>query len=174
MASTSAPVSNPICPSGIHQERCPPRAAQESTPCLRLATSSLSSAPARMAMSNLCLRTATDRARPCRDRSRSPQRAAVLGTIAQRLLHPASTLATTALWHTTLVGELALQDFADQDSTRPRTCSCGDQIEKHLIEFELCDKAQVVLHTLPISRSFRSRLQSHDRPTCWLAGPCRP
>ena len=42
------------------------------------------------------------------DRSPSPQRSAVLAMIAQRLLHPASKLATTRLWHcTTLAAELA-------------------------------------------------------------------
>ncbi len=42
------------------------------------------------------------------DRSPSPQRSAVLAMIAQRLLQPASKLATTRLWHsTTLAAELA-------------------------------------------------------------------
>ncbi len=50
------------------------------------------------------------------DRSPSPQRSAVLAMLAQRLLRPASKLATTRLWHsTTLAAELDLQD-ADEDS----------------------------------------------------------
>ena len=45
------------------------------------------------------------------DRSPSPQRSTVLAMIAQRLLQPASQLASTRLWHsTTLAAELNLQD----------------------------------------------------------------
>ena len=46
----------------------------------------------------------------------SPQRDRVLAMILQRLLHPASKLATTRLWHTTTLGEeLSLEDTDEDD-----------------------------------------------------------
>ena len=50
------------------------------------------------------------------DRKPSPQRDCVLAMLAQRLLQPASKLATTRLWHsTTLAEQLRLQD-ADEEA----------------------------------------------------------
>ena len=46
----------------------------------------------------------------------SPKRDRVLAMIVQRLLHPASKLATTRLWHTTtLAEELSLEDTDEDD-----------------------------------------------------------
>ena len=47
---------------------------------------------------------------------RCPERDRVLAMVVERLLHPASKLATTRLWHTTtLAGELGVGD-ADEDA----------------------------------------------------------
>lgn len=110
------------------------------------------------------------------DRSPSPQRSAVLAMIAQRLLRPASKLATTRLWHsTTLAAELDLQD-ADEDSLYQALdwlLQRQDRIEKRLAKRHLQDDAQVLYdvsssyyegHSCPLMRFGYSRDGKRGRP----------
>ncbi len=110
------------------------------------------------------------------DRASSPQRSAVLAMIAQRLLHPASKLATTRLWHaTTLAEELDLQD-ADEDALYQAMdwlLQRQDRIEQRLAKRHLQDDAQVLYdvsssyyegHSCPLMRYGYSRDGKRGRP----------
>ncbi len=110
------------------------------------------------------------------DRSPSPQRSAVLAMLAQRLLRPASKLATTRLWHsTTLAAELDLQD-ADEDSLYQALdwlLQRQDRIEKRLAKRHLHHDAQVLYdvsssyyegHSCPLMRFGYSRDGKRGRP----------
>ena len=110
------------------------------------------------------------------DRAPSPQRSAVLAMIAQRLLHPASKLATTGLWHaTTLAEELDLQD-ADEDAIYEAMdwlLQRRDRIEQRLAKRHLQDDAQVLYdvsssyyegHRCPLMRYGYSRDGKRARP----------
>ena len=111
------------------------------------------------------------------DRSPSPQRSAVLAMIAQRLLRPASKLATTRLWHcTTLAAELDLQ-HADEDCLYQALdwlLQRQDRIEKRLAKRHLQDDAQVLYdvsssyyegHSCPLMRFGYSRDGKRGRPS---------
>ena len=103
------------------------------------------------------------------DRSPSPQRSTVLAMIAQRLLQPASKLATTRLWHsTTLAAELDLQDTtADSLYQALEWLLLRQQrIEQRLAQRHLQEGAQVLYdvsssyyegHTCPLMRYGYSR-----------------
>ena len=110
------------------------------------------------------------------DRAASPQRSAVLAMIAQRLLHPASKLATTRLWHaTTLAEELDLQD-ADEDALYQAMdwlLQRQGRIEQRLAKRHLQDDAQVLYdvsssyyegHSCPLMRYGYSRDGKRGRP----------
>ena len=110
------------------------------------------------------------------DRASSPQRSAVLAMIAQRLLHPASKLATTRLWHaTTLAQELDLQD-ADEDALYEAMdwlLQRQQRIERRLAQRHLQDDAQVLYdvsssyyegHSCPLMRYGYSRDGKRGRP----------
>ena len=111
------------------------------------------------------------------DRHPSPQRSAVLAMIAQRLLRPASKLATTRLWHcTTLAAELDLQ-HADEDCLYQALdwlLQRQDRIEKRLAKRHLQDDAQVLYdvsssyyegHSCPLMRFGYSRDGKRGRPS---------
>jgi transposase len=110
------------------------------------------------------------------DRSASPQRSAVLAMIAQRLLHPASKLATTRLWHaTTLAQELDLQDADEEDLYQAMDwlLQRQDRIEQRLAKRHLQDDAQVLYdvsssyyegHSCPLMRYGYSRDGKRGRP----------
>ena len=103
------------------------------------------------------------------DRSPSPQRSTVLAMIAQRLLQPASKLATTRLWHsTTLAAELDLQDTTADSLYQALDWLLLRQqrIEKRLAQRHLQEGAQVLYdvsssyyegHTCPLMRYGYSR-----------------
>ena len=103
------------------------------------------------------------------DRSPSPQRSTVLAMIAQRLLQPASQLATTRLWHsTTLAAELDLQDTTADSLYQALDWLLLRQqrIEKRLAQRHLQEGAQVLYdvsssyyegHTCPLMRYGYSR-----------------
>ena len=110
------------------------------------------------------------------DRSPSPQRSAVLAMIAQRLLHPASKLATTRLWHcTTLAAELALED-ADEEhlySAMDWLLQRQDRIQRRLARRHLGEDSQVLYdvsssyyegRTCPLMRYGYSRDGKRGRP----------
>ena len=110
------------------------------------------------------------------DRSPSPQRSAVLAMLAQRLLHPASKLATTRLWHcTTLAAELALED-ADEEhlySAMDWLLQRQDRIQRRLARRHLGEDSQVLYdvsssyyegHTCPLMRFGYSRDGKRGRP----------
>ena len=110
------------------------------------------------------------------DRSPSPQRSAVLAMIAQRLLHPASKLATTRLWHcTTLAAELALED-ADEEhlySAMDWLLQRQDRIQRRLARRHLSEDSQVLYdvsssyyegHSCPLMRYGYSRDGKRGRP----------
>ena len=110
------------------------------------------------------------------DRAASPQRSAVLAMIAQRLLHPASKLATTRLWHaSTLAEELDLQD-ADEDALYQAMdwlLQRQGRIEQRLAKRHLQDDAQVLYdlsssyyegHSCPLMRYGYSRDGKRGRP----------
>ena len=110
------------------------------------------------------------------DRAASPQRSAVLAMIAQRLLHPASKLATTRLWHaTTLAQELDLQ-HADEDALYEAMdwlLERQGRIEQRLAKRHLQDDAQVLYdvsssyyegHSCPLMRYGYSRDGKRGRP----------
>ncbi len=81
------------------------------------------------------------------DRRPSRQRDCVLAMVAQRLLHPASKLATTRLWHcSTLARELALLE-ADEDDLYDAMdwlLQRQQRIEKRLAQRHLDEDAQVL------------------------------
>ena len=103
------------------------------------------------------------------DRSPSPQRSTVLAMIAQRLLQPASKLATTRLWHsTTLAAELDLQDTTADSLYQALDWLLLRQqrIEKRLAQRHLQEGAQVLYdvsssyyegHSCPLMRYGYSR-----------------
>ncbi len=110
------------------------------------------------------------------DRSPSPQRSAVLAMIAQRLLQPASKLATTRLWHsTTLAAELALED-ADEETLYAAMdwlLQRQDRIQRRLARRHLGEDSQVLYdvsssyyegHTCPLMRFGYSRDGKRGRP----------
>ncbi len=110
------------------------------------------------------------------DRSPSPQRSAVLAMIAQRLLQPASKLATTRLWHsTTLAAELALED-ADEETLYAAMdwlLQRQDRIQRRLARRHLSEDSQVLYdvsssyyegHTCPLMRFGYSRDGKRGRP----------
>ena len=110
------------------------------------------------------------------DRSPSPYRDCVLAMVAQRLLHPASKLATTRLWHaTTLAAELGLQD-ADEDTLYEAMdwlLQRQSRIEKRLAKRHLGVDAQVLYdvsssyyegRTCPLMRFGYSRDGKRGRP----------
>ena len=70
------------------------------------------------ALLTVCRRLGLERliaAKRCRERDR------VLAMVLERLLHPASKLATTRLWHcTTLAEELGVGDDDENESAAPR------------------------------------------------------
>ncbi|MDE0105234.1 MAG: IS1634 family transposase [Bryobacterales bacterium] len=81
------------------------------------------------------------------DRRNSPQRRCVLAMIAQRLLAPASKLATTRLWHsTTLAEELQLQSTTSHQlySALDWLHQRQPAIQKRLAKRHLHDDAQVL------------------------------
>ena len=111
------------------------------------------------------------------DRSPSPQRSAVLAMVAQRLLQPASKLATTRLWHsTTLPAELALED-ADEEhlyAAMDWLLERQDRIQRRLARRHLGDDSQVLYdvsssyyegRTCPLMRYGYSRDGKRGRPT---------
>ena len=110
------------------------------------------------------------------DRSPSPQRSAVLAMIAQRLLQPASKLATTRLWHsTTLAAELALED-ADEETLYAAMdwlLQRQDRIQRRLARRHLGEDSQVLYdvsssyyegHSCPLMRFGYSRDGKRGRP----------
>ena len=110
------------------------------------------------------------------DRSPSPQRSAVLAMVAQRLLQPASKLATTRLWHsTTLAAELALED-ADEEhlyAAMDWLLERQDRIQQRLARRHLGDDSQVLYdvsssyyegRTCPLMRYGYSRDGKRSRP----------
>ena len=110
------------------------------------------------------------------DRSPSPQRSAVLAMIAQRLLQPASKLATTRLWHsTTLAAELALEE-ADEETLYAAMdwlLQRQDRIQRRLARRHLGEDSQVLYdvsssyyegHTCPLMRFGYSRDGKRGRP----------
>ncbi len=110
------------------------------------------------------------------DRSPSPQRSAVLAMIAQRLLQPASKLATTRLWHsTTLAAELTLED-ADEETLYAAMdwlLQRQDRIQRRLARRHLGEDSQVLYdvsssyyegHTCPLMRFGYSRDGKRGRP----------
>ena len=111
------------------------------------------------------------------DRSPSPQRSAVLAMIAQRLLRPASKLATTRLWHcTTLAAELDSSTPMKTASTRPWTgcCSARTGLRNASPSATCKDDAQVLYdvsssyyegHSCPLMRFGYSRDGKRGRPS---------
>ena len=111
------------------------------------------------------------------DRRPSRHRSCVVAMLAQRLLQPASKLATTRLWHsTTLAEELQLQD-ADEDDLHAAMDWLHQRqpaIERRLAKRHLSDDAQVPCdvsssycegHACPLMRFGCSRDGKRGRPS---------
>ena len=125
----------------------------------------------------------------------SPQRDRVLAMIVQRLLHPASKLATTRLWHTTtLAEELSLEDTDEDDLYQAMDwlLERQDRIERKLAKRHLAEGDPVLYdvsssdyegQTCPLMQFGHNRDGKRDRPigstACWptrwgVPWPSRP
>ncbi len=110
------------------------------------------------------------------DRRPSRQRDCVLAMIAQRLLQPASKLATSRLWHcSTLARELSLHDAAEDDlyDAMDWLLQRQQRIEQRLAQRHLGEHAQVLYdvsssdyqgHTCPLMQCGYSRDRKRGRP----------
>ena len=106
----------------------------------------------------------------------SPQRNRVLAMILQRLLHPASKLASTRLWHATTLGEeLSLEDSDEDDLYEGMDwlLQRQDRIERKLAKRHLAEGDQVLYdvsssyyegHTCPLMQFGHNRDGRRDRP----------
>ena len=106
----------------------------------------------------------------------SPQRDRVLAMILQRLLHPASKLATTRLWHTTtLAEELSLEDTDEDDlyEAMDWLLERQDRIERKLAKRHLAEGDPVLYdvsssyyegRTCPLMQFGHNRDGKRDRP----------
>ena len=106
----------------------------------------------------------------------SPNRDRVLAMILQRLLHPASKLATTRLWHTTTLGEeLCLEDTDEDDLYEGMDwlLQRQDRIERKLAKRHLAEGDHVLYdvsssyyegHTCPLMQFGHNRDGRRDRP----------
>jgi len=107
---------------------------------------------------------------------RCKERDLVLAMIAERLIHPASKLATTRLWHaTTLAGELGVEDADEDDLYEAMDWLLERQhrIEKKLAARHLAEGAQVLYdvsssyyegRTCPLARFGHSRDRKKGKP----------
>ena len=110
------------------------------------------------------------------DRKASPERSRVLALIAQRLLEPASKLASTRLWHdTTLAGELDVTDSDCNDLYAAMDWMIERQpaIERRFARRHLCEKGHALYdvsssyyegHSCPLMRFGYSRDGKRGRP----------
>ena len=106
----------------------------------------------------------------------SPKRDRVLAMIVQRLLHPASKLATTRLWHTTtLAEELSLEDTDEDDlyEAMDWLLERQDRIERKLAKRHLAEGDPVLYdvsssyyegQTCPLMQFGHNRDGKRDRP----------
>ena len=106
----------------------------------------------------------------------SPQRDRVLAMILQRLLYPASKLATTRLWHTTILGEeLSLEDTDEDDlyEAMDWLLKRQDRIERKLAKRHLAEGDPVLYdvsssyyegRTCPLMQFGHNRDGKRDRP----------
>ena len=106
----------------------------------------------------------------------SPQRDRVLAMILQRLLYPASKLATTRLWHTTTLGEeLSLEDTDEDDlyEAMDWLLERQDRIERKLAKRHLGEGDPVLYdvsssyyegRTCPLMQFGHNRDGKRDRP----------
>ena len=106
----------------------------------------------------------------------SPQRDRVLAMILQRLLYPASKLATTRLWHTTTLGEeLSLEDTDEDDlyEAMDWLLERQDRIERKLAKRHLAEGDPVLYdvsssyyegRTCPLMQFGHNRDGKRDRP----------
>ena len=106
----------------------------------------------------------------------SPQRDRVLAMILQRLLYPASKLATTRLWHTTTLGEeLSLEDTDEDDlyEAMDWLLERQDRIERKLAKRHLAEGDAVLYdvsssyyegRTCPLMQFGHNRDGKRDRP----------
>ena len=106
----------------------------------------------------------------------SPKRDRVLAMILQRLLHPASKLATTRLWHTTtLAEELSLEDTDEDDlyEAMDWLLERQDRIERKLAKRHLAEGDPVLYdvsssyyegRTCPLMQFGHNRDGKRDRP----------
>ena len=106
----------------------------------------------------------------------SPQRNRVLAMILQRLLHPASKLASTRLWHATTLGEeLSLEDSDEDDLYEGMDwlLQRQDRIERKLAKRHLAEGDHVLYdvsssyyegHTCPLMQFGHNRDGRRDRP----------
>jgi len=106
----------------------------------------------------------------------SPQRDRVLAMILQRLLYPASKLATTRLWHTTTLGEaLSLEDTDEDDlyEAMDWLLERQDRIERKLAKRHLSEGDPVLYdvsssyyegETCPLMQFGHNRDGRRDRP----------
>ena len=106
----------------------------------------------------------------------SPNRNRVLAMIVQRLLYPASKLATTRLWHTTTLGEeLSLEDTDEDDlyEAMDWLLQRQDRIERKLAKRHLSEGDHVLYdvsssyyegHTCPLMQFGHNRDGRRDRP----------
>ncbi len=106
----------------------------------------------------------------------SPKRDRVLAMILQRLLHPASKLATTRLWHTTtLAEELSLEDTDEDDlyEAMDWLLERQDRIERKLAKRHLAEGDHVLYdvsssyyegQTCPLMQFGHNRDGKRDRP----------
>ena len=106
----------------------------------------------------------------------SPQRDRVLAMILQRLLFPASKLATTRLWHTTTLGEeLSLEDTDEDDlyEAMDWLLQRQDRIERKLAKRHLAEGDPVLYdvsssyyegRTCPLMQFGHNRDGKRDRP----------
>ena len=106
----------------------------------------------------------------------SPKRDRVLAMILQRLLHPASKLATTRLWHTTtLAEELSLEDTDEDDlyEAMDWLLERQDRIERKLAKRHLAEGDPVLYdvsssyyegQTCPLMQFGHNRDGKRDRP----------
>ena len=102
----------------------------------------------------------------------SPQRDRVLAMILQRLLYPASKLATTRLWHTTTLGEeLSLGDTDEDDlyEAMDWLLKRQDRIERKLAKRHLAEGDPVLYdyyedQTCPLMQFGHNRDGKRDRP----------
>ena len=106
----------------------------------------------------------------------SPQRDRVLAMILQRLLYPASKLATTRLWHTTTLGEeLSLEDTDEDDlyEAMDWLLKRQDRIERKLAKRHLAEGDPVLYdvsssyyegRTCPLMQFGHNRDGKRDRP----------